>query len=176
MLLKVVKKNKTVAKNNAHKLKTSKKTNKKCYFCGKPGHFKADCYHYKKNPHKEEKRSKDEAATFVCQAKANVCKNSRWIADNSASFHMIYDRNLFCKLDQNRDGESIKLEDKKVISKDIGKVKVDAWRSGRWKEITLEEVRWVPNLKKNLFAFNAATKHEHKIITTMNDVTVMHKS
>lgn len=123
---------KAVAKNNAHKLKTSKKMNKECYFCGKPGYFKTDYYHYKKNPHKEKKSTKDEAATFVCQAEANFCENLSWISDSGASFHMVYNKNLFCELYENRGGVSIKLsDDKKVISIGIGKVKVDAWRSRR---------------------------------------------
>jgi len=118
---------KASAKNNSIKSRIPKKTKKECYFCGKPGHFKAECYHFKKDQHKEKKNTKDEGATFVCQAEANVCEISGWIADNGASFHMVYDRGLLCELDENRGGEFIKLaDDKKVICKGIGKVKVDA--------------------------------------------------
>lgn len=168
---------KVSTKNNQPKSKIPKKTKKECYFCGKPGHFKAECYHYKKDQNKEKKSTKDVAGTFVCQAEANVCKISDWIADSGASFHMVHDRSLFCELDENRGGEPIKLaDDQKIISKGIGKIKLEAWRSGRWKKVTLEDVRWVPSLKKNLFAFNAAAKHGHKVITTKDEVTVMYKN
>lgn len=173
------KQNAKVSSESTHKSKISRKTHtkKKCYFCGKPGHFKSECYHFKKDPQKEMKNTKEASATFVCQAEANVSEISSWIADSGASFHMAHDRGLFCELDENRGGEFIKLaDDKKVISKGIGKVKIEAWCSGRWTEITLEEVRWVPSLKKNLFAFNAAAKHGHKIITTKDTVTVMYES
>lgn len=59
---------KVTTKNNLPKSKIPKKTKKECYFCGKPGHFKSDCYHFKKEQQKEKKNTKNEAATFVCQA------------------------------------------------------------------------------------------------------------
>lgn len=90
---------------------------------------------------------------------------------------MANDRCLFYEVKESRGGESIKLaDDNKVVSKGIGKVKVEAWLNGRWKEITIEEVRWVSNLKGNLFVFNAATKHGHEIITTEDEIKVIYKN
>lgn len=50
---------KVTTKNNLPKSNIPKKTKKECYFCGKPGHFKSDCYHFKKEQ-KEKKNTKNE--------------------------------------------------------------------------------------------------------------------
>lgn len=39
----------------------------------------------------------------------------------------------------------------------------------------MEEIRWVPEVKKTLFAFNAAARHGNEIITTASQVKVTYK-
>lgn len=161
------------AKDKYNKKKDKLKKNKdECFKCGEKGHFKINC------PKNKKKTGDSEAAsTFVCAMEVNVADSSdSWIADSGASFHIVKDREAFWKLDKSRGGEMVYLADNhRVKSRGIGQVKIESYVNGKWALHLVEDVRWVPEIKKNLFAFNAAARRGNEIVTTANQVKVLNK-
>jgi len=74
-----------------------------------------------------------------------------WIADSGASYHMAFDRKAFWSMEERETNETIGLADNRRLSvKDIGQIKVEAWVNHQWKTVTMNNVRWIPELGKNL--------------------------
>lgn len=97
-----------------------------------------------------------------------------WIADNEASYHMAHDRNAFWSLEEINTEETIGLADnRKLSTKGIGQVKIKTWINGKWESATISNVRWIPELGKNLFSFKAVTNHNCKVVTSKHQVEVI---
>ncbi|KMQ82648.1 integrase core domain protein [Lasius niger] len=91
--------------------------------------------------------------------------------DSGASYHMAFDRKAFSSMEEGETNETIGLADNRRLSvKDIGQIKIEAWVDHQWKTVTMNNVRWIPELGKNLFSFKAATNHNFQIITSKQNV------
>lgn len=87
---------------------------------------------------------------------------------------MAFDRDAFWSMENKVTDETISLADNRRLSvKGIGEIKVKAWVDGQWKTVTIRNVRWIPELGKNLFSFKAATKNNYEIVTSKQPVKVV---
>lgn len=149
----------------------------KCHYCHKIGHKKADCFLLEKTENKfKSNGDKKQGITLLCNSgEVNLSMSQQdWIADRGASYNMVFDRRVFWTLEEKKTDETIGLADNRRLAiKGIDQVKVESWIDGQWKTVTISDVRWIPELGKNLFSFKAATNHNCKIITNKQKIKVI---
>lgn len=77
-------------------------------------------------------------------------------------------------MEEEKTHETIGLTDNRRLSvKGIGQVKAEAWVDDQWKTVTISNVRWIPELGKNLFSFKAVTNRNFEIITSKQQVKII---
>ena len=155
----------------------------KCHHCGKPGHFKRDCWVLKaekkgrKNPSTGKKmKNLEKAATVRVQEDSDSDSvgliaghalsvssssetSSTWIIDSGAICHMCLDSTLFATLHQLEDPIDVVLGDgRALVAVGRGEVVLDmVLPSGELKPCTLHDVLYVPSLSYNLFSVAKAS-------------------
>lgn len=137
-----------------------------CYNCNKRGHFARDCRFPKKSGKKSQEQNTKLAFNAEClqsETDSNV-----WILDSGSSAHMGYKRELFHEL-QEYSAESpdriIKLGNKKEIqAHGHGTVLIKRYVNGQWEQSVLQDVLYVPDLRRNLFSEGAATRKGYVIM------------
>ena len=145
--------NKNDGKKKKQKQDKSKSQNKKCFHCNKEGHFKRDCQEFK---NKSKERNTD--ATTVKEEgyeSAGVCvatedlQRGKWILDYGCTFHMCPFKTYFSDY-HDLDGGKVMMGNNavcKVIG--MGNVSLRLHDGTIWE---LREVRYVPDLKRNLIS------------------------
>lgn len=135
---------------------------KKCHHCGRKGHFKIDCFHYKKQQqqqiHKKENYKTAQAITtqvengfaFMIKCQGTIDRTS-FLLDSGASDHMINDTSMFT--------HSIKLDPPLKISVAKSGQYIYATRKGIIKcetnigqQITLKDVLFCKDVPQNLLS------------------------
>ncbi|KAL3644355.1 hypothetical protein CASFOL_012287 [Castilleja foliolosa] len=124
-----------------------------CYNCGKTGHMSKDCRKTKVKKTKpsahlvERELTSDDLAAVVTE-EVNVVKNrGQWFIDTGATAHVCGDRTLFSKY---RPCEGRKLSMVNQASSNVVGVGTIVLKMTSVKEITLNEVLHVPDIRKNL--------------------------
>ena len=157
--------------------------NTTCYNCGKKGHIQIHCKEPKKagkknfKPKKEPGKSSgsannskeevDEELIFIAQDEQSEIGKNVWIIDSGATSHMCNDKELFTSMEESRgsievaNGEQVLIEGKGIIT-----IKV-LDKSNRMFPLHLENVLYVPKMRKNLMSIMSITKNGHK--THFND-------
>ena len=158
-----------------------------CHFCGKHGHFKRDCYSYKKSlksdePKDDDFKSKKRSITkqracpaeeqsddeeiiglYVEQTKSEIATD--WIIDSGASCHMSYDERLFNEITELDEPQEITVGDGfKVKATGVGTL--DLYMklpNGKTNHCRLSDVLYVPKLSYNLFSVSRTTKRGKRI-------------
>ncbi|KAG8499655.1 hypothetical protein CXB51_006102 [Gossypium anomalum] len=141
-------------------LVASKKRDKKCQYFKKLGHVKADCYKLR-NKRAAESNEEDVVGANLADENGNdlllvsISDNSKltseWILDLGCSFHMCPNREWFSTYSSVEGGvvRMGKDSSSKVIG--IGTVKINM-HDGTIR--TLSDVRYVPDLRKNLISLS----------------------
>ncbi|KAG8474630.1 hypothetical protein CXB51_031256 [Gossypium anomalum] len=144
------------ADKQASVLVASKKRDKRCRYCKKLGHVKADCYKLR-NKRAAESNEKDLAGAnlvdesgddFLLVSTSDNSKfTSEWILDSGCPFHMCPNREWFSTYSSVEGGVVRMRNDSssKVIGISTVKIRI---HDGTIK--TLLDVRYVPDLQKNL--------------------------
>lgn len=154
-----------------------------CYNCNKRGHFAKECRAPKKLFRKNEKQQNMLAFNAESDLSPMIEENI-WILDSGASVHMTYKREFFHKYKayaNNDNNRTVKLgnkQDLEVLGE--GTVLINRKVKGHWQESILENVLYVPDLRRNLFSEGAVTrkgyvimKNNEKALIIKNNIVVM---
>lgn len=148
----------------------------KYYNCGKNGHFAREC----RAPKKSDKSNKAEAAKSTkekdsnleetCHIGVNLVSNSDdWIADSGASVHMTSQREIFTSFVEDQTVFSL-ADNSTLIVKGHGDVSVTSYVEGKVVNVRLQDVYYVPELRRNLFSVGAAQKYGVNVRTKDNQM------
>lgn len=83
------------------KSKSIDKSNKKCYHCGKLGHFKLDCFEWKEKLNDQNNGELNnfvvgfELDSLLVMIVSNEEVDKDWILDSGYTFHMCHNRSWF---------------------------------------------------------------------------------
>ncbi|KAG8486047.1 hypothetical protein CXB51_019338 [Gossypium anomalum] len=159
-------------------LVVSKKRDKMCRYCKKLGHFKADCYKLR-NKRAAKSNKEDVAGANLANESSDdfllvsTSDNSKltfeWILDSGCSFHMCPNKEWFSTYSSVEGGVVCMGNDSssKVIG--IGTVKI---RIHNGTIRTLSDVRYVPNLRKNLISLSILDLKGCRINIESSDIKV----
>jgi hypothetical protein len=159
------------------------KSSRKCFNCGKPGHYKKDCKlnksknkfcnqckkqnHDSKDCWFKNKKNESKGNAFPVSVLSSALQSSvggDWVMDSGATEHMSYDINLFSDYTSLQSPKSIIVGDGKIIQAlGRGKITLEAHNGQEWLETTLNEVLYVPELKMNLFSASCATDKGYNV-------------
>ena len=136
-----------------------------CFFCGKMGHKKKDCYFYKRqNPdkNKDKNNDKNNEKAKCAQNEDEVClgvwdnisniKNNEWIIDSAATSHMVNDKKFFDKFIPLKN--KIYLADGSyVVTEGVGSGRIKIYNElNDSQSCYLENVLYIPKLDGNLLS------------------------
>ncbi len=139
-----------------------------CHYCKKPGHWKSECrlLQSKKEREQKDKGTVSDSATVavssaghnsndndaVFTAACSVSHPDTWIVDSGASFHMTPHREWFSSF-RSCEGGTVLLGDDGICKVEgVGIVQI---KSNANTVVTLDDVRYVPQLKRNLLSGHA---------------------
>ena len=177
--------------NNSEKNRESRNTSVECFYCKRKGHLARDC--------RKKKRDKDNAGenhrecAFVAstseqkqrQVKSETVPRSEvverlmavdtsdvWITDSGASRHITNRRDWYSEFEPSS-GESISLGDNGVCDvTGSGTVLIDRLVNGKWCEARIENVLYVPKIRKNLFSVGVCTEKGFDVLFKGKLVTI----
>lgn len=155
--------------HNTNKVKDKKRV--ECYFCHKLGHYAKDCRKRKSsnrnkrddnNPTNQASSSEEHGAFIVTVANIensilNANAHDVWLLDSGASKHMSFQRDWFD--DFVEINESVSLGDNSTCEvKGKGTIYIQKYINGKWINGRINDVLYIPSLKKNLFSTGAITQ------------------
>lgn len=185
-------------KNKRQSKKRSTKKDKKdveCYKCHEKGHYarackkgrgkkkgdeddSSDCaFVANSEVKKKDKRVSNERAETMSKQQRElmaVSQSDAWLTDSGASRHLTYRREWFTDYRANGNGDTIALGDDGVC--DIageGTVTIRKLIDGVWRDARIEDVLYVPKLRKNLFSVGVCTNKGLEVRFCGNNVNVM---
>ncbi|XP_046407492.1 uncharacterized protein LOC124172130 [Ischnura elegans] len=145
-----------------------------CFICGIPGHIARNC---RKNKKTEKKKKKEETGSgnpvsaFVAFSKDSTHERSKpvneakdvkdfisrsevretWLMDSGASRHICYRREWFNDLVECGDISVTLGDNTKCTAVGVGTVVIRKYANKKWELGRIENVLYVPQLRKNLF-------------------------
>lgn len=164
--------------HNTHQSSTSGQHNQHrfiCYNCNKRGHFARDCRAPKKSERKpQEQKMLAFSAEQCLQSESDI---DTWILDSGASAHMSHRRDYFCELvdyGQNSGDTTVRLGNKKeLVVQGRGNILINRCVNGKWEQSILQDVLYVPELRRNLFSEGMATRKGYVIIKKNNEALIL---
>jgi len=140
-------------KQNLEKIGRDRKNSLRCYECGKAGHKASECSISKKRCAKDkEKVSLYARYDRNSETALQVSKDNLWCIDSGCTSHLCKDKDAFTKLGD-KDTERINLASNSstaICGK--GKVAFSTDVAGRTKDIEMNEVLFVSDLRTNLMS------------------------
>lgn len=129
----------------------------KCYKCHKRGHIARNCHS------KAKEQSSSSASAFSVEQNTFFENSNCWIMDSGASAHMSHCREYFSNLKEVENANVILGNNQTLPVKGKGVVKVQKLVNNKWCDATINNVLYVPDLKKNLFSEGVVTEKGMKI-------------
>ncbi|XP_075499434.1 uncharacterized protein LOC142537833 [Primulina tabacum] len=158
---------------------SKKKFSGKCYNCDGMGHKASDCKKPKRNREVNvvENISQEVSNMNLCAVISEVNlvgSNPReWWIDTGATRHVCSDKEMFATLEESKNGEKLFMGNS-VTSEIKGQGKV-VLKMTSGKELTLNNVLYVPDIRKNLVSGSLLNKHGFSIVFE-SDKVVLSKS
>ncbi len=158
--------------------------NRKCYYCGKPGHYKKDCYKRQNaernrgqaNPAEHSKPSHGVDSGFFADQNACVAAvgNSTWFVDSGASQHMTCRKDWLVDFEHFPTPQQVQLGDNYIVEA-TGKGNIDMSFLLQNGENTAKmcNVWLVPKLAKNLFSVGAVTRKGKTVTFGPNNCQIL---
>lgn len=176
------------------KSRDKNKADAECFYCKKKGHYARECHKKKrdKKDGKGEEKSRDcafVATSGPCVGKQGetsrttpsseetkqlmaIGKSDVWITDSGASRHITYRRDWYSDF-RPSSGESISLGDNGVCEViGTGTIIIDKLVNGEWHEARIEDVLYVPKVKKNLFSVGVCTSKGFEVVFKKQNVII----
>ena len=132
-----------------------------CAYCHQKGHWKDNC------PIKEKKESKvnvaqnkDEDLDAVLTVSSSTNHSDEWILDSGCSYHMSPYRDWFSSLEEFDGGVVLMGNDNACKTRGIGMIRLKMF-DGTIRVLT--DVRYVPDLKKNLISLGTLDSKGYKV-------------
>lgn len=154
-----------------------------CYSCRKRGHISRNCREKKKkqedNSRKQENYKKDRNETaFNVEVESNsvIFENETWIMDSGASAHMTYRLDFYQSLDSNFKSRVTLGNNQHLSVEGKGTIKIQKLIHGKWYNATINNVLYIPQLRKNLFSEGVLTEKGMKVVKFDNEANVFEDS
>jgi hypothetical protein len=154
------------SQKSAFTAKIRHKMPKKCYFCGKIGHLKINCYKY----NNQNNLNKTESTTHALLATENDVSKDCWILDSGASDHMCHNEEHFTSM-KKTENVMITLADGKRV-KAYGKGTVVLISNISSCQIHLTNVLYVPDLKRNLISLSVIDTKGYNINVSNGNIFI----
>lgn len=179
-------------KHTSRKNKTtdSNKSNVECHYCKKKGHYIRE----RKKDYQDKTEKKTSDSAFLAETSPKVHKQLQslvlssentaisrdlkeiWITDSGASRHITYRRHWLHDL-QPREGDTVSLgDDGQCAVKGVGTVHIEKLINGKWIKARIENVLYVPSLKKNLFSVGVCTTRGYKVLFSNKEVILTYNN
>jgi len=170
-------------KNSKESTRSDRHRDKECYNCGKMGHISADCWSKRSTNNRQDFRRKterrfgqsantaDDDIIFMVherkldkESASTTTESSTWIVDSGATTHMCNERRSFKKFKEDTIPNFIEVangEQVQVIGRgSITLTTIDS--RGDKTRFTLDDVLFIPQLKKNLMSIRSVVAKGHK--------------
>lgn len=135
-----------------------------CAFCRKKGHWKKDCPILKKNDNKNPTANVvhviDDDTELAMIGSSLPHHSEEWILDSGCTYHMCPNRDWFSSFEELDGGSVFMGNDNTCKTKGIGKIRLRL-HDGAIRVLT--DVRYVPDLRKNLISLGALESKGFKI-------------
>ena len=141
-----------------------------CYYCGKPGHIKAECRHRIANErnHRGTGNHRDTGNhrnTVAFSATTDSAFNGQWVMDSGASRHITYDKDSMLNFRVLESSTTITFGNgQQAKAAGTGEVLLNTNVSGNATDILLLDVLYVPEAKANLFSIKQAASSGASIV------------
>ena len=130
-----------------------------CAYCHQKGHWKKNCPNKdKSNVNVADKVDDGEDSAFTVSSSDN--HSDRWILDSGCSYHMCPNRQWFSSFQELDGGVVLMGNDNTCQTKGIGTVRLKM-HDGTIRRLT--DVRYVPDLKKNLISLGVLDSSGYKV-------------
>lgn len=175
-------------KSKTHYAKFCKKEKgeRKCYRCGKHGHIarncttssnntqarntiKTECKWCKKTNHREQdcyfrdkRRTNDSKVAFLSE-NGNLCTGN-FVVDSGSSSHMANSKSLFSILEETNSSIQVAKKEQKMTAKGKGSIEGS--------NCVLNDVLFVPELRRNLISVNMITENNGEVTFTKEKVVI----
>lgn len=149
----------------SNRVKGSKKKDIECYFCGKRGHMKKDCFKWKSERGDHQGQALNAGVALIVKHDDNS-----WIIDSGASHHMTGDKSVLINYKMLARPIPITLGDGHPAEGiGQGSVKLTSRMGGA---VTLQDVLYVPSLSYNLISISRATAAGASVSFQRNEVFI----
>ncbi|XP_018300165.1 uncharacterized protein, partial [Mycetomoellerius zeteki] len=174
--VKVSKPKQSVQREENKKRKSDHKSTTECYYCHKIGHSIKYCRKRLQKIKDNESESKDKkqntSAFYVDSDFDNSDRKNLWFLDSGASCHMTFNKNWFHEFVETSNN-FISLADQGLHEiKGKGTILIKRFVDGAWHDGRLENVLYVPTMKKNLFSVGACTRKNYTVVFTTDHVKI----
>lgn len=153
-----------------------------CYNCQKKGHYARDCRGQKKNTNENrsnESKNKTPQSSNMTAFTTEERKSwdgkqdDLWIMDSGASAHMTHKREFFSELRDADINTIVKLgNNQELVVKGVGIVRIKKLINDKWFESVINDVLFIPDLRKNLFSEGVVTAKGMKIVKENDSASV----
>lgn len=161
-----------------------------CWTCGKEGHLSRNCRSKKKKSNEQIKgrpnvdnvnafvvtdgksREKVPPDEVICESMLNADIDDVWITDSGASRHITFRREWFSEFRECHNIEISLGDNAKCQAKGIGSVRIKKYVNGRWEDGRIDDVLYVPKIRKNLFSVGVCTTKGFQVNFVDNFVNI----